>query len=126
MTNEYDNNIGETLCFGVGTHCWIGLNDRLFQNNYMYIDGTNVANTYGFDTNGDPTVGILPWAPGEPNDETNHEHCIHYWEIRDWTWNDRSCTHKKAPICMRIQTNPLKQLTVSNILSDYISKYNIV
>ena len=110
ITNENEYNIARELCINNGTDCWIGLNDKYYEGIWNYIDGTSIKGTYGFNINGHPTVGVGPWGDTEPNNDRIGEVCVEFRSNTNWTWNDKICTHIRTPICMRIETKPLKQL----------------
>ena len=113
ITNENEYNIVRELCMNNNTECWIGLNDLYSDGFWTYIDGTSVKGTYGFDINGNPTVGIGPWHDNEPNNG-NNEHCVQYWNNgTNFKWIDTPCNYTAYPICMRLETQPIKQLRFS-------------
>ena len=114
ITNQNDYNIARELCMNNNTQCWIGLNDLYDEGFWSYIDGTSVNGTYGFDINGNPTVGNGPWHDDEPNNDNgnNPAHCVHFRDHDNvWKWNDSECDYIRFPLCMRIETNPIKQFS---------------
>ena len=120
ITNEYEYNVTRELCINNGSHCWIGLNDKYSPGFWRYIDGTSVKGTYGFDINGNPTAGNGPWNANEPNDGGTGEYCVHFKDINggnDMKWNDLWCHDTKYPLCMRVESQPIKQLIT---ISGYI------
>ena len=123
ITNENDYNIARELCMNNNTECWIGLNDLYSEGFWSYIDGTSVKGTYGFDINGNPTVGNGPWHDDEPNNDNGNkpEDCVHFWDqYNAWKWNDYKCHNIKFPLCMRIETNPIKQFRQICLSSEYL------
>lgn len=65
---------------------WIGLNDRLKEDQFVWSDGTPF----------DSSV-YSSWPDGEPNNSGN-EDCV---EMRSSRWNDRSCSVTHFYICER-------------------------
>ena len=113
ITNEYQFNISRQICMINGTNCWIGLNNMNIKNQWRYVDGTFVKYTYGFNSdNGKPTTGNGPWGSNEPNNLDDNENCVHFNNLTDYTWNDSPCSRIYAPICMKIETKPIKQLSI--------------
>ncbi|XP_070560954.1 C-type lectin domain family 19 member A-like [Ptychodera flava] len=67
---------------------WIGLNDRDFEGNFVWIDGTPVTYTN--------------WHDGEPNDSgIGGEDCVEVDGTRSdpWKWNDNSCGNEQPFVC---------------------------
>ena len=74
-------------------------------NVWEYIDGTSVNGEYGFDLNGNPTVGITPWDKGQPDYSSNMEHCVHLAVFHNDRFNDRACWFSYlVALCMREET----------------------
>ena len=111
ITNEYQFNISRQICMNSGNNCWIGLNKLNIHNKWRYIDGTNVRNIYGFGNNRSPINSNGPWGNNEPNNLDGNEHCIHFNNLTEYMWNDISCAKIYSPLCMKIDTKPLKQLS---------------
>ena len=98
------------------SHCWIGLNRRVnaqSQSTWTYVDGTNVANTYGFGSNGLPLIGQYPWGPDQPNSDRN-EPCVAFHQPTQ-RLHDYLCSGNFLPLCKRIETNPQKELCLFNV-----------
>ena len=111
ITNENEYNIARELCINNGNDCWFGLNDIYYEGIWNYIDGTSIKGIYGFDINGNPTVGIGPWSDDEPNNINKMgARCIEFRSNTNWEWNDKACTFIRTPLCMKIETKPIKQL----------------
>jgi hypothetical protein len=82
--------------------CWIGLNDRAAEGNFLWADGTKLGGNYTNYTN---------WATGEPNnggskvDSPDDEDCgyLHGMGYHDTTkhglWGDHKCDDKLAYVC---------------------------
>jgi len=104
INNENDHIIASNVC-GTITDCWFGLNSINNENVWEYMDGTSVNGAYGFDINGNPTVGIGPWLNGQPDYHLNNEHCVHLAVGLNNQWNDRGCwfNYLRA-LCMRVET----------------------
>ena len=110
ITDEYQFDISREICMNTNNNCWIGLN-KMNNNEWRYIDGTSVNGTYGFDNNGNPTTGDGPWANNEPNNLQEKEHCIHFDILAEYTWNYDLCSKNYKPLCMKIETTPMKQFS---------------
>ncbi|XP_069120617.1 macrophage mannose receptor 1-like isoform X2 [Argopecten irradians] len=67
---------------------WIGLNDKLVQNDFQWSDGSKVTYT--------------AWAPREPNNFYGHrEDCVLMY-LKGGKWNDGTCDHpQQGVICRR-------------------------
>uniref|UniRef100_T1PK09 Lectin C-type protein n=1 Tax=Musca domestica TaxID=7370 RepID=T1PK09_MUSDO len=39
------------------------------------------------------------WSKGQPDNYKSNEHCVHYYTITDFEWNDAPCTSKIGFIC---------------------------
>jgi len=61
-----------------------GLNDRTFEQGYVWSDGSPVSYT--------------AWAAKQPNDNQGTENCVDMWTGHGY-WTDRSCTWKRGYIC---------------------------
>jgi hypothetical protein len=83
-----------------GQRCWMGLNDRDKENNFMWTDGKQLSAT-----------GYQPWAPGEPNNGGSgggagtSEDCVyihgslyHPFE-KQRTWGDHPCQEMLPYVC---------------------------
>ncbi|XP_066285699.1 pulmonary surfactant-associated protein D-like [Branchiostoma lanceolatum] len=81
---ELKNGVDHTL------HYWIGLEDRRREGRFEWVDGTRLG-WYNY------------WAPNEPNNFSNYEHCVHYGAYSDpefaSKWNDEACTRSMGFIC---------------------------
>ena len=87
--------------------CWFGLN---YMNDYwMYMDGTNVKGSFGFDINGNPNQSNYPWSDGQPNFGTNSK-CIILARSEGHQWNDYNCEFAAAPLCVK---NPTKSCGIN-------------
>ncbi|XP_020856780.1 C-type lectin domain family 4 member K-like isoform X1 [Phascolarctos cinereus] len=71
-----------------GSNYWIGLN-ILRSSNWRWTDGTH----YNEDMSKDF------WAPNEPNNKENSEHCVHFSKNRRQSWNDNNCSLPFLFIC---------------------------
>jgi hypothetical protein len=59
-----------------GSEVWIGLNDRVEEGRFVWIDGTEPSFT--------------SWAPDQPNNGEGIQHCVRM--LGDGTWNDSDCS----------------------------------
>ena len=113
LVHEYDYNIAREIVTNNGSNVYIGLNKWDNYVNWRYADGTSVKGTYGFDIKGNPIIGNGPWGNNEPDNRDNDEHCVEFLQFMSnngiWSWNDGDC-RSRFPLCMRIETNPIKQL----------------
>lgn len=66
---------------------WIGLNDRLSENVFVWSDGT-LYNRSLYNN----------WIDGEPNDDKSNEDCV---ELNNHAWNDFICASNLSYICER-------------------------
>ncbi|XP_045209803.2 macrophage mannose receptor 1-like isoform X2 [Mercenaria mercenaria] len=71
---------------------WIGMNDLNSHVGYHWVDGT------GF--------GYFNWAPGEPNNVGEYEHCgeVIVGGRNRAKWNDARCDARKGYICKRMSS----------------------
>ena len=121
MANQEDYNTLASLCQPTGRHCWVGLHRRV-NNNWEYLDGTSVKNTYGFDNNGNPTHGSGPWDSGQPGAElcggiANHG------KLHDFV----SFEANFIPLCMRVKTKPIYKLCVHyHTCTDILYQYYLI
>ena len=74
VTSEEDNTLVHSTA-PAGTSCWIGLNDIVSENTWVWADGS--TNTY------------TRWGIGEPNNAGGAEDCVHLHS--DGYWNDLPC-----------------------------------
>ncbi|CAG5120963.1 unnamed protein product, partial [Candidula unifasciata] len=81
-----------TLISGLRTAAWIGFNDRLYPNQFFWVDNLNVSYTnWG---PGQPDVSRTDGRPGSRRD------CVDV-EVRHnpGTWHDRTCNNLLAYVC---------------------------
>jgi TolB protein len=79
LTNTYHGPVGERL--------WIGLYDNLLAEDiWVWTDLS--APPPGAAT---PGSGFAAWAPGEPNNASDDEHCVEFAEGLPGLWNDVHC-----------------------------------
>ena len=92
---EFD--LMQTECKAMGSNCYIGLDN--IDGDYQFHDGTPLE--YGFDINGTPTIGSIPWAVGEPRERNRH--CIQLWKGGKYLMDDTWCgpNTKHLPLCNR-------------------------
>lgn len=69
------------------TEVWIGLHDVVTSGVFVWTDGSDV--TY------------VNFSPGEPNNASNREHCVHTYDTMEW--NDAECDSTKPFVCKREQ-----------------------
>ena len=111
INNENDQINAANVCGNI-VDCWIGLNSMNNGNVWEWVDGTSVNGAYGFDINGNPTIGTAPWHTGQPDNALNDEYCVHLIAAPEYNheWNDRFCWNGYLrALCMR------KQATCVNI-----------
>merc|ERR1719273_2183887 len=69
-----------------------------FFGQWIWNDGSQ--NDYGYNDSTLPTVGIHPWAFGQPNITAGFEHCVHLSREWGYRWDDISCIERRNyPIC---------------------------
>ena len=96
--------------------CWIGLYHQDTESSWKWEDGSDLD--YGFDSSGNPTTGVDPWWPGEPN--SDGEDCIHIFENQQFNWNDAVCGDRNYPIC-----NPTSSYAMSHTYYIFFMTTNI-
>uniref|UniRef100_G3VQF8 C-type lectin domain-containing protein n=1 Tax=Sarcophilus harrisii TaxID=9305 RepID=G3VQF8_SARHA len=71
-----------------GVNFWNGLNKREDQKTFRWSDGTSFdeAKTKGF------------WRDGEPNNNNDNEHCVHFWDKKLKSWNDLNSIQRTGPV----------------------------
>ncbi|XP_078355560.1 uncharacterized protein LOC144640230 [Oculina patagonica] len=69
------------------TNMWIGLNDRLREDQFVWSDGTPFNSSV-----------YKNWNGGEPNNDKGNEDCV---ELRGSGWNDVDCSATRFYICER-------------------------
>ena len=89
--------------------CWLGLHQPFGAGNeqWAWSDGSDLD--FGFDSNDGamPTLGVDPWAPGEPNDYGDGEDCVQLRYSFAFNWNDAQCNDanfRYYPICNGMRT----------------------
>ncbi|KAJ7393777.1 chromatin-modulating protein mrc1 [Desmophyllum pertusum] len=71
-----------------GREVWIGLNDRLKEDQFVWSDGTPFNSSWSYSN----------WGNNEPNNIRNDEDCVElYYNV----WNDNSCSGTNFYICER-------------------------
>ena len=119
ITNEADLLNAQIACdVANGYGCWIGLNR--INDGWEWADGTSInPNSYGFDSNTEPTTSVMPWGPSQPNNWLNgngdDQRCIFFWDGADNLWNDAQCDAIVYPLCMEVNKVPLSQYVTCTI-----------
>ncbi|XP_075155822.1 lectin subunit alpha-like [Haematobia irritans] len=65
---------------------WIGGNDLGEEGTFIW---SSTGNRFEFSN----------WQKGQPDNYKNNEHCVHYYTITDFEWNDAPCSSKMGFIC---------------------------
>ncbi|XP_078697527.1 perlucin-like protein [Branchiostoma floridae x Branchiostoma belcheri] len=65
---------------------WFGLHDQRREGSFEWIDGSALGR-------------YKSWAPGEPSNSHDKEHCVYYYEGRKAEWNDGKCMETYPFIC---------------------------
>lgn len=86
---------------------WIGLNDRVTNNVYVWNDETTQLSGY---TN---------WKKGEPNNYGHRENCA---ILRNGQWNDFNCAAKTQYVCSMTAGSPLASLPPTTPQADWTVK----
>jgi len=71
---------------GTNIGWWIGLDDLDEEGTFVWVDGSPLGED------------ISQWAPGEPNNANDNEHCA-ILSGSLGSWNDNSCTLLRSSIC---------------------------
>ncbi|XP_053409086.1 macrophage mannose receptor 1-like [Mercenaria mercenaria] len=86
---------------------WIGLNDRVTNNVYVWNDETI------------PLTGYTNWRKGEPNNYRHHENCA---VLNNGQWNDYNCAARTQYICSMTAGSPLASLPPTTPQADWTIK----
>ena len=98
--NELENAM--SVC-DVYTGCWFGLNKR--SSNWLYIDGSYVGGTLGFDNIGNMDINGYPW---NITDKTQINDCV---QLSKDGWNTKECSKVDGiPLCIK---NPPKSCGIN-------------
>jgi len=65
---------------------WLGASDLETESEWIWTEG-HVPMTY------------KNFAPGEPDNANNHEHCLEFNFGDNFKWNDNSCENKYNFVC---------------------------
>eukprot|EP00057_Strongylocentrotus_purpuratus_P027654 XP_011682128.1 PREDICTED: macrophage mannose receptor 1 isoform X1 [Strongylocentrotus purpuratus] len=77
------------------------MNGRLSSiENDMWIGGTDFTNEGGWEWTDGSGFSYLNWAPNEPNNVGDSEHCMEIFTKTD-TWNDNKCDIERGFICKK-------------------------
>ena len=83
IESERENGIASAL--SGGSVFWIGLDDRLVEGTFRWLDGA--------------TSSYRKWSPNEPNNNLGKEDCINLSPSNLGRWDDVLCDHARSFMC---------------------------
>ena len=83
IESETENGIASAL--SGGSAFWIGLDDRLVEGTFRWLDGA--------------TSSYRKWSPSEPNNYFGKEDCTNLIPSNLGRWNDFPCDHARSFMC---------------------------
>ena len=68
---------------------WIGLNDKYFENRFLWVNGVDLRKT-----------NFTNWLKGEPANSFGNEDCVEvHGKVAPGKWNDNYCSSLRNYIC---------------------------
>ncbi|XP_078594532.1 uncharacterized protein LOC144872343 [Branchiostoma floridae x Branchiostoma japonicum] len=67
---------------------WIGIEDRRWEYNHMFADGTMLAD-----------CAFIKWSTMSPRDRAHMMNCIMYWSSPGYFWHDMPCFETMSYMC---------------------------
>ncbi|KAK0140766.1 Macrophage mannose receptor 1 [Merluccius polli] len=93
IDDQYENDFVSSYLKDLERPAWIGLSDKLAENQYAWVDGRPVLYTN--------------WDSNEPNNHGGAEHCVamtHSYLVSG-RWNDAACSADWSFVCYRMKSS---------------------